>query len=441
MLTGCAVDKTLPTGLDLDRTSDNGSCEITGTPDAATAEATYRVTATNATGADATPATVSITVEAEQAEGNVDSDGDGLIEINTLAELNNVRYSLDGAGYKTSASDTPNTNGCPNNVCRGYELTADLDFDADGDGSTWTRNSDGSVTLDASDDNDTYFDIASDGSSGGWVPIGDCGPNGICFNISSTPEDDTADDAPFTAVFEGNDHTITGLATVRDLEYIGLFGAIGTGADIRNLGLVGNLARKAGTSRAYIGGLVGRQGDGSITASYATGDADGGAGDEDYVGGLVGYQSRGPITASHTPLETRTVALATRTMSVAWSVFPVAQSPTPTPPGTLTAVLATTTGSADWSASRRIAPSPLPTPLAALTAARELKTMSAAWSAGSSEAPSPPHTPVDIPAVAMMAVATMSVAWSVCNRATAPSPLPTPMGMLTGARAATGSAS
>ena len=62
MLTNCAVDKTLPTGLDLDRTSDNGSCEITGTPDAATAEATYTITATNATGADSTPATVSITV-------------------------------------------------------------------------------------------------------------------------------------------------------------------------------------------------------------------------------------------------------------------------------------------------------------------------------------------------------------------------------------------
>ena len=298
MLTGCAVDKTLPTGLDLDRTSDNSSCEITGTPNAVSGPTTYTVTATNATGADSTSATVSITVEAEQAEGNVDSDGDGLIEINTLEKLNNVRYSLDGAGYKTSASDTPNTNGCPNNVCRGYELTADLDFDADGDSSTWTRNSDGSVTLDAGDDNDTYFDMASDGSSGGWVPIGDCGPNGSCVDDSSTPEDDTADDAPFAAVFEGNDHTITGLATVRDLEYIGLFGAIGTGADIRNLGLVGNLARKAGTSRAYIGGLVGRQGDGSITASYATGDADGGAGDEDYVGGLVGYQSRGPITAS-----------------------------------------------------------------------------------------------------------------------------------------------
>ena len=37
-------------------------------------------------------------------------------------------------------------------------------------------------------------------------------------------------------------------------------------------------------------GLVGSQAQvgGSITASYATGEADGGAGDSDYVGGLVG---------------------------------------------------------------------------------------------------------------------------------------------------------
>ena len=214
-----------------------------------------------------------------------DADGDGLIEIGTLAELNNVRYSLDGTGYKTSASTTPLTSGCPNDVCWGYELTTDLDFDVDGDGSTWTRNSDGSVTLDVDDNNDTYFDIASDGSSGGWGPIGD----------NSSDSDSTR----FTAVFEGNGRTITGFATVRDLDYIGLFGAIGADADIRNIGLVGNLAKKAGTGSTNVGGLVGYQFGGSITASHATGDADGGDGDYDRVGGLVGYQNGGTITASY----------------------------------------------------------------------------------------------------------------------------------------------
>ena len=220
-----------------------------------------------------------------------DADGDGLIEIGTLAELNNVRHSLDGTGYKTRAGATPNTRGCPNGVCRGYELTADLDFDADGDGSTWTRNSDGSVTLDAGDDNDAYFDIASDGSSGGWAPIGDCGADGSCFGSS--------DNRPFTATFDGGGHTIAGLAITGGHAAAGMFGLIGEGAEIRNLGLTGNLARYLGSSSAVVGGLVGRQDSGSITASYATGGADGGTGGGDYVGGLVGRQDGGSITASH----------------------------------------------------------------------------------------------------------------------------------------------
>ena len=41
-----------------------------------------------------------------------------------------------------------------------------------------------------------------------------------------------------------------------------------------------------------VGGLVGLQYGSSITASYARGDADGGDGDDDYVGGLVGYQEK-----------------------------------------------------------------------------------------------------------------------------------------------------
>ena len=232
-LTGCAVNPPLPTGLGVSRTTGNASCQITGTPSAASS-GNYTVTATNATGADTTPATVSITVTV--SSGGSDADGDGLIEISTLAQLNNVRYSLDGAGYKISASATAVTTGCPTTGCIGYELVNDLTFDRDGDGSTWTRKSDGSVTLDADDNNDDYFDIASDGSSGGWVPIGDCGADAQCFFGHA------ADNAPFTAVFEGNGHTITGLATMRDLTHIGLFGFT-SDAEIRNIGLVGNLAR------------------------------------------------------------------------------------------------------------------------------------------------------------------------------------------------------
>ena len=59
-----------------------------------------------------------------------------------------------------------------------------------------------------------------------------------------------------------------------------------------------------GDDEDSVGGLVGYQEDGgSITASYATGDADGGGGGEDSVGGLVGQQREGgsitSITASY----------------------------------------------------------------------------------------------------------------------------------------------
>ena len=77
---------------------------------------------------------------------------------------------------------------------------------------------------------------------------------------------------PFTAVFDGNSHSISNLAIRRDQTYVGLFGAIGDGAAIRNLGLIDNLAA-GGDGDNRVGGLVGQQNGGSITASHATGAA------------------------------------------------------------------------------------------------------------------------------------------------------------------------
>nr|MCA8837469.1 hypothetical protein [Pseudomonadota bacterium] len=59
---GCTATN-LPAGLAIGRTSNTNSCTITGTPNTATTEAvTVTVTARNATGVDATPATVAITI-------------------------------------------------------------------------------------------------------------------------------------------------------------------------------------------------------------------------------------------------------------------------------------------------------------------------------------------------------------------------------------------
>ena len=57
-----------------------------------------------------------------------DADGDGLIEIDTLEALNNIRHNLAGTSYRIAAGNPGNTGGCPNSGCYGYELTRSLDF-------------------------------------------------------------------------------------------------------------------------------------------------------------------------------------------------------------------------------------------------------------------------------------------------------------------------
>ena len=71
-----------------------------------------------------------------------DHDRDGLIEIHDLAMLHNMRYNLAGTSYKESANDAgANALGCPDTGCNGYELVSDLDFDKDGDDTTWSGDS------------------------------------------------------------------------------------------------------------------------------------------------------------------------------------------------------------------------------------------------------------------------------------------------------------
>ena len=214
-----------------------------------------------------------------QAQG-ADRDKNGLIEIDTLLMLHNMRHNLAGTSYKSSADSDGDDTGCPAAGCKGYELTGDLDFDRDGDGSTWSGNAEDGFILDFGDDRTSYFPVI--GGAGGWLPIG---------SFSN----------PFVAVFDGKGHRISNLAIRRNQDYVGLFGRMGGDAAIRNLGLIDNLADYTGSSgeNRYIGGLVGRQNGGSITASYATGPADGGNGDFDHVGGLVGRQSGGSIKASY----------------------------------------------------------------------------------------------------------------------------------------------
>ena len=216
-----------------------------------------------------------------------DTDADGLLEVATLAQLDAMGHDPNGDGIPTTAGATAYAAAFPNVtrvVCRtrnrecvGYELDADLDFDTDGDGQI--------------DVDDEYWN-----SGAGWVPIG-------------------TNSNPFSATFEGNDHTIRNLFIDRRTNNVGLFGSIGPSGAIRFVGVVdvdvtgehvvgGLVGRNDGTIiNSYatggvsggidVGGLVG-QNNGTIQGSYATGRVSGGAG----VGGLVGA-NKGPITASY----------------------------------------------------------------------------------------------------------------------------------------------
>ena len=219
---------------------------------------TVRVLA-NKTGASDAP---SDEVMGVPGSTNYDSDGDGLIAITTLAQLNAIRHDLNGNGDATHADydaafpgrDTSSSArmGCLSG-CTGYELLNDLDFD---------ENNDGAITsADA-----TYWN-----SGTGWEPIGT----------------DADTDAPYTsqyhAGFKGNGYTINNLYISRpSTNDVGLFGAISSPGRIETLGVINADV----TAQYWVGILAGTiRGDGDIVASYTTGEV---AGNQN-VGGLVGY--------------------------------------------------------------------------------------------------------------------------------------------------------
>lgn len=80
----------------------------------------------------------------DDGDGKVDADADsnGLIDINSLAQLNAVRFNLKGTGRVLTEGGKADVSGCPAILqggrlaqqCWGYELKADLDFDTNKDG-------------------------------------------------------------------------------------------------------------------------------------------------------------------------------------------------------------------------------------------------------------------------------------------------------------------
>ena len=225
------------------------------------------------------------TASAQTATTDYDDDNDGLIDVKTLAQLNAIRHDLNGNGDATHADyiaafpsrDTSASGrmGCPSGTCTGYELRANLDFDTDGDGATYTTSSTDVVT---GDSGDTYYN-----SDAGWTPIGG----------HADPGDDNATDNDFSATFEGNDHTISNLyinlstTGANGGNYAGMFADLAATGVIRNVGLVDPYVsnRRGGTGWSRTGALAGRNNSGAVSGSYVSGGSV--ASNQNAVTGLV----------------------------------------------------------------------------------------------------------------------------------------------------------
>ena len=253
---------------------------------------------------------------------DVDDDNDGLIEIATAAELNNMRHNLAGTSYKSSGSAADNFTGAPNvatgeaapasvaghcdmstlrtiggsmrdaYLC-GYELVADIDF------------------------------FGADGAMGGGDDVDLNGNTKGNFDpIAGVSEDDG-----FTARLHGNGHTISNLniditdnrevsnhtndaslirfcdgSTIRDLNLAnlnikgrrniaGLCATADDSAVIRNVHIDSASIQGASGFTVRMGGLVGRLNSSSqVIGSSISGNVSngGGGGGGDFIGGLVG---------------------------------------------------------------------------------------------------------------------------------------------------------
>ena len=193
-------------------------------------------------------------------EVDADFDGDGLMEVFTINDLDAIRNDLNATG--------DGKQGAPSGGFTGYELMNDLDFN----------------------DDNSYSDLnlkSSVTSGSGWEPIG---------NSSN----------PFSTLFDGNDFTISNLLIDRSSSGNGLFAEANIQATLRNIhiqirsfnggntsgGLLG--ANDRGTvqncsvigiiaGNSTTGGLVGDN-EGTILNSWTEGDVSGSV----YVGGLTG---------------------------------------------------------------------------------------------------------------------------------------------------------
>jgi len=99
---------------------------------------------------------------------------------------------------------------------------------------------------------------------------------------------------PFTGVFDGNNHTISALV-INGNEYLGLFGQINPGGNVKNLKIEDSTIFGDNT----LGLLCGKNNAGFISRCYATGSVTG----HWAIGGLIGINRYGSILDSHSTVQ------------------------------------------------------------------------------------------------------------------------------------------
>ena len=203
------------------------------------------------------------------------------IVVDSIEKLNNIRFRLDGKGYKNSPTADLDTSACPSTGCNGYILWKTLNFKENSSYENPTAKFDsinyivgsGSSQI-KSHLNDSPRSSAGPGdfTQKGWEPIG-------------------SEATPFTATFDGNGYTITGLRLFWNLagfkrNGFGLFGYLNQTALIKDLGLNGDCAVYTMYRNSNVGAIAGFN-NGTITNSYATCHVFSNNGFN--VGGLVGF--------------------------------------------------------------------------------------------------------------------------------------------------------
>ena len=276
---------------------------------------------------------------------DIDDDNDGLVEIATAAELNNMRHDLTGKSYddeadsnegSTTGAPTSPTTLCPEETSAdsgvylcGYELVADITLPAAGEAGDLNGETAGNFDP-IGNNTDGHFTAYLEGN-GRTI-------QGLHIDITGvTAGDNDANDAALIAFCRGSIHNlILGNPRVLGRRRVAVLCATMNGASVRNVrvlnastmqndssvtfnvyagSLAGEVARSsisnsyatgnvtASTSGrvVYFGGLVGNLGSSSISNSYATGNvtASTSGNDSVYFGGLAGFMGSSSISNSY----------------------------------------------------------------------------------------------------------------------------------------------